>query len=273
MEVSVIIPCFNAASTLKRAVESVLIQNYIKEIIIIDDCSSDLSLQVAQDLILVSTKISIVCNSFNMGPAACRNLGLDRASGKYIAFLDSDDFWLPGKMDLQITMMDEKKIEFSYHDYYEFVYEDYNLSHVNQVKSPEKASLPYFYYKRRYGMCLTSILLRKSIGNCRFPVDKSIFTEDYYFFLKLLKSGIIGYRIPKSFGVYTIQSKSRSKNKMRQAISVLQTNFLLSDKNVLKSIWFFSLYVSYQFFFRRLNIKKLNSFCVKNIISDFKLED
>lgn len=89
--VSVIIPCFNASEFLPRAVNSVLKQKYIHEIIIIDDCSDDNSYSVAESFCEKSSIVSLFRTLKNSGPAAARNLGSVFASGYYLAFLDADD--------------------------------------------------------------------------------------------------------------------------------------------------------------------------------------
>ena len=99
--VSVIIPTHNRAKMLKRAIQSVLDQTFSDfEIIIIDDASTD-----ASDELVASFKdqrIRYIRHDSNKGGSAARNTGIRSATGKYIAFLDSDDTWLPEKLQLQI---------------------------------------------------------------------------------------------------------------------------------------------------------------------------
>ena len=248
-KVSVIIPSFNSSNTLSRAVWSALIQEEINEVIIIDDNSTDDSLKIAIKLKSLDKRVKVIYNSVNLGPAKCRNLGLDIALGSYIAFLDSDDFWLDNKISSQIDFMSTFNIDFCYHDYFEVVVKDQEILEIKKVISPEEAVIPDFYYKRGYGMCLTSLITTKSIGNTRFPTNNSIYTEDYYFFLSLIKKGIKGLKFSSNLGVYVIQKNSRSRNKLRQAFSVLKTNFYLNNKNVFVSSHYFLLYVLYQFLF------------------------
>ena len=101
-EVSVIIPTFNRASTIKRAVDSVLSQSFGDfELIIVDDGSTDETEAVLSGF---SNKIKIL-KTGNRGVSAARNLGAEEASGKFIAFLDSDDEWLPAKLEKQLKLM------------------------------------------------------------------------------------------------------------------------------------------------------------------------
>jgi hypothetical protein len=91
MPVSVIVPCFNHATTLERAVGSALRQTGIREVIIVDDASTDQSATVAQNLLAHDAKIQLFGQEANRGPGAARNRGVAQASGEFICFLDADD--------------------------------------------------------------------------------------------------------------------------------------------------------------------------------------
>jgi glycosyltransferase involved in cell wall biosynthesis len=107
-KVSVIIPAYNRAGSLPRAVQSVKIQDFDDyEIVICDDASTDNTVEVAQQMAAVDPKIKIVQLEQNHGAAAARNGAMQAASGKYFAFLDSDDEWLPGKLTRQVEIMEK----------------------------------------------------------------------------------------------------------------------------------------------------------------------
>lgn len=246
IEVSVIVPCFNAALTIERTAASILFQNISVEIIIIDDCSVDNSLEVIKTLANSHPEIRTFRTRSNSGPAYCRNLGLESARGEYIAFLDADDFWLPNKLVLQIAFMKLNNFLFSFHDYYEAIIFDAHICEAKLILAPELAELPTYFYKRGFGMCLTSVVKRTAVGPIRFPNDRSISSEDYGFFLKLLSSGVKGYRLPQALGVYSSAKSSRSSNKIRQAISVLKCNIRESKKSRFVAIYYFGVYVLHQ---------------------------
>lgn len=103
--VSVVIPSYNAQRTIARAIQSVLEQDYQSlEIIIADDGSTDSTRQVIGQF--HDPRITLVGSSLNRGAAAARNTAIRRASGAYIAFLDADDIWLPGKISTQVRIME-----------------------------------------------------------------------------------------------------------------------------------------------------------------------
>ena len=105
--ISVIIPTFNSSHTIHRAIDSVLKQTYQpKEIIVIDDSSSDETISMVETIIEANrhTSIKLLRNSKNLGPSVTRNKGIEISEGEWIAFLDSDDYWHPQKLQIQIEV-------------------------------------------------------------------------------------------------------------------------------------------------------------------------
>lgn len=105
--VSVVIPCFNDHFVLPRAVDSALQQKYLHEIIIINDCSTDGSLSVAEQLCDRDPRIAVFSTPTNCGPAGARNFGAQFATGHYLAFLDSDDEYLPNFLGLTVDTLEK----------------------------------------------------------------------------------------------------------------------------------------------------------------------
>ena len=113
--VSVVIPAFNSERFLKDAIDSVLNQSYTnKELIVVDDGSSDGTVDLVKSY---GDSVRLICQE-NSGPGAARNRGVDASSGTYIAFLDSDDFWLPGKLAAQVSFLEQRPdCALLYHDW------------------------------------------------------------------------------------------------------------------------------------------------------------
>ena len=105
-KVSVVIPSYNSGGTIEEAIESVLAQNVPVEIIVIDDCSLDDTEHVLQKY-KNDPRIRIIVNEKNLGVAASRNRGVKEAVCDRVAFLDSDDMWVDGKLVKQLKLMDE----------------------------------------------------------------------------------------------------------------------------------------------------------------------
>jgi glycosyltransferase involved in cell wall biosynthesis len=105
--VSVIVPAHEAEATLGAALESILAQEYRPlEVIVVDDASSDGTSDVARGY--ADRGVRVLRLERNAGPAAARNAGLERAQGRYLAFLDADDVWLPGKVAKQVALLEER---------------------------------------------------------------------------------------------------------------------------------------------------------------------
>lgn len=120
MSVSIITPTFNSERFIAETILSVQAQTYKDwEMIIVDDCSTDRTAEIVASFQEKDSRIKYLYNSTNKGSAFSRNLALQKAKGKWIAFLDSDDLWHPEKLEKQIEFMTRNDIHFSYTNYCE----------------------------------------------------------------------------------------------------------------------------------------------------------
>ena len=104
--VSIITPAYNSEKYIAETIESVLNQTYKNwEMIIIDDCSTDKTSKLVNDYILADSRIKLVSLNKNGGVSNARNIGLSKARGAFVAFLDSDDIWVKNKLETQILFM------------------------------------------------------------------------------------------------------------------------------------------------------------------------
>lgn len=118
--VSIITPTYNCARFIEETIRSVQAQTYTHwELIISDDCSTDNTREVIAPYLATDSRIKYICNEQNSGAAVTRNNALRQARGRWIAFLDSDDLWLPEKLERQIDFMECNNYHFSYHEYVE----------------------------------------------------------------------------------------------------------------------------------------------------------
>lgn len=132
-EVSVIIPTYNRAQSLSRAIQSVLNQTYQNfELIIVDDMSRDNTEEVIKNF--NDSRIKYFRHEVNLGGSAARNTGIKRSAGKYLAFLDSDDEWLERKLELQVNAMESRPSDAWGGVYCSFIYTDRKDGLVEAVK-------------------------------------------------------------------------------------------------------------------------------------------
>ena len=145
--VSIIMPTYNCGRFIKESIDSVLAQTYTDwELLIVDDCSTDDTTDVVASF--KDPRIHYQCNEHNSGAAVTRNTALRMAKGRWVAFLDSDDLWLPNKLETQIAFMDKNNYAFTYHEYDEIDEESKPIGvHVGGKKHvllmPWKNSLPW----------------------------------------------------------------------------------------------------------------------------------
>ncbi len=113
--VSIITPSYNSESYISETINSVLNQTYeIWELIIIDDCSTDKTQDLLNNYCKIDNRIKLFVNEKNLGSAISRNVGIKNSSGRFIAFLDSDDIWVKEKLEKQLFFMKSNKIAFSF---------------------------------------------------------------------------------------------------------------------------------------------------------------
>ena len=126
--VSIIMPSYECGRYIRESIKSVQAQTYSNwELILVDDCSMDDTIDIAQRFQIYDKRIHVFQNTSNSGAAVSRNLALKKAKGRWIAFLDSDDLWEPDKLEKQIRFMEENGYAFSYHEYVEIDEEDKEL--------------------------------------------------------------------------------------------------------------------------------------------------
>ena len=210
--VSVVTPAFNAGTVIKRAVESVVSQTgFSVEHIIVDDGSQDETPGLLGALKLRHRHLRIISQP-RRGAALARNAGIEIARGRYIAFLDADDEWLPDKLERQIDFMEQSGTLFSYGDYWRC--RGLGEARRKHVRTPE--SLDYHNFLRGCPIgCLTVAYNQEALGKVYMPdVPRG---HDWGLWLSLTRNGEVARRYPGLAAVYHVQSRSLSRNKLQKA--------------------------------------------------------
>ena len=178
--VSIIMPSYNTASFIAESIQSVLAQSYTDwELIIVDDCSPDNTDDVVKPY-LSDERIKYLKNEKNRGAAVSRNRALREAEGKWIAFLDSDDLWMPEKLQKQVGFMEKNGYHFSYTNYAEIDTEDKrNGISVTGPKRITKRGM----YNYCWPGCLTVMYDAETIGLIQIADIKK--NNDYAMWLKV----------------------------------------------------------------------------------------
>ena len=179
--VSIIMPSYNTARYISDSINSVLSQTYNNwELIIVDDCSTDNSIDVIKSF--EDSRIILLQNENNSGAALSRNYALREAKGKWIAFLDSDDMWLPTKLSEQISFMESNGFHFSYTAYMEI--NEFGSPTGVQITGPKCISKTGFYNYCWPG-CLTVMYDADYVGLIQILDIKK--NNDYALWLKICK--------------------------------------------------------------------------------------
>jgi teichuronic acid biosynthesis glycosyltransferase TuaG len=210
--VSVITPAYNAAGLVGQAIRSLQTQTFPDwEMLIVDDCSTDNTVAVIEQFAMSDERIRLLRSPTNAGPASARNAALMVAKGRYVAFLDSDDLWLPRKLELQLAFMAENGAALSYTAYRRF------QTHP-ELAGPLIAARPAFDYRallKNPGMaCLTVMVDRERTGLFSMPLVRH---EDYALWLGLLRRGLESRGLNLDLARYRVSEASVSSNKLRSA--------------------------------------------------------
>lgn len=229
--VSVILPVYNAEKHLEETITSVLEQTYKNlEIIIIDDCSTDNTKSIINDFQKNHVEIKYIRQVENMGVAVARNTGIKASTGRYIAFIDSDDLWKKTKIEKQLNEIVNGS---------GFSFTSIEIIDVNSsiLKSKRKINKQVTYKKllRNTQIATSSVLLdRKRIQNIKMPNLRS--GQDYACWLQILRGGKIAYGIDEALVSYRITANSLSKNKFKSLKQVWQIQSRYENIPVLNRI-------------------------------------
>ncbi|MCC5795196.1 MAG: glycosyltransferase family 2 protein [Chromatiales bacterium] len=230
--VSVIMPAHNAESTLDHAIRSVRAQTYEAwELLIVDDLSSDRTADIARDHAAIDPRVQLVRLEENRGPAGARNAALERAKGRFVAFLDADDYWLPAKLTLQVEFMSQNDIGFSYTMYRRIRAGDSGSGRLIELPS----RLVYEDLLKNTAIaCSTAMIDRQKAPPIVFPLIRH---EDYALWLRLLREGMVAYCLAEDLACYRESSNSVSGNKLRSALWVWRVYRQAEGLTVPKAAW------------------------------------
>lgn len=209
--VSVIMPIYNAEKYLVDTLNSIFNQSYKNiEIVLVDDYSKDKSAEIISEFRKEHPEIVYYLQEKNMGAGAARNKALELAKGQYVAFLDSDDMWMPSKIQRQIDLMNEKNSPFSY-TAIEMMDEN---SVTVKSKRGIKETCDYKYLLHNTIIATSSVVVdRSALGDFRMPLRRG--GQDYATWLMLLRNGVVACGINEMLVRYRVASGSLSSNKFK----------------------------------------------------------
>ena len=241
---SVIIPTFNQAEFLNKAIKSVLEQTYASlELIVVDDGSTDNSVSIIDSFVKKDRRVKPIYLNNNYGRSYARNQAIDKSIGRYVAFIDADDIWYKSKLEKQSQLLNDADHEFVGVCTGYSIFSNYkDLEKYDRIISLGVNKL--FSEDLRYvnPIALSTAIIDKSkIGDCKF---QSGYREDYKYWVCVLKKGmyfsvikesLVHYHSPKGSSLFikkTLNAKEQYK---------IYKNYY--KYNTLKSVYYFLVYV------------------------------
>lgn len=207
--VSVIIPVYNSEKYIEFTIKSVLNQIYENwEMILIDDCSTDNSVQIIKKFI--SKNIKLIRLEQNYGVSVARNIGIDNAKGKYVAFLDADDLWEEDKLVKQIKFAEINKYDFTFSGYQTIT--DDSKKVIKKVEVPD--TIDYKQALKNTIIATSGVILNvENLGKDLIKMINLRRGQDTATWWKILKKGITAHGINEILHSYRITKNSLSSNK------------------------------------------------------------
>jgi teichuronic acid biosynthesis glycosyltransferase TuaG len=209
--ISIIVPVYNAENFIEKTIGFVEAQTYgIWELILVDDCSSDNSVNIIKNKSQQDSRIKLIKQEENSGAWAARNIGIDNAKGRYICFLDSDDIWVSEKLARELEFIKKKKAGFVFTGY-EFADEEGNgLGKVVHVP----AKITYSQALKNTTIFTSTVMIDRSIIPDKDIYMPQIASEDTATWWNILRPGRVAYGLDLNLVKYRRSVGTLSSNKM-----------------------------------------------------------
>jgi teichuronic acid biosynthesis glycosyltransferase TuaG len=235
--VSIITPAYRCADVVAETIKSVIAQTYPHwELLIAEDCSPDNTRKVVEQWTAVDPRIKLIKLDQNVGPAMARNASLSSAQGRWVAFLDSDDLWLPQKL--------EQCLEFACMRDAAFVFTGFRRIPSAGGEPGRYISVPATLdYRQLLGntaIATSTVMLDTArIGQIRM---RKTYYDDFDCWLQVVKKGITAHGLDADLMRYRMMEKSVSRNKGKSALKVWRAYRDMEGLSIPLSIWYFTQY-------------------------------
>ena len=239
--VDIVMPNYNKGNFLENAINSVINQTFKKwHLYIIDDNSNDNS-KLIMNKFNSMDNITIINLDKREGTGFCRNYVINKTSSKYIAFLDSDDYWSENKLKDQIDFMEKNNYQFTYSDYVPFTEKNSRKSFKKKILVP--SSFNFTSFIQNTSIAMSSVIIKRSVtGKIKFENLK--ICEDYLYKCEILKKIENAFRCNNVLMYYRITKNSLQSNKLRNVYWIWYINKKFNKLKLLqnlKSIFLISL--------------------------------
>lgn len=238
--VSIIMPAFNAGKTIKKSIESVFKQSYIDwELIVIDDASTDNTKEIVERLIKKEKRIVLLANKKNIGCALARGKGIEASNGRWIAFLDADDLWLPKKLETQIAFHKKNKVALSYTQYRR-INKSGRLGRI--IKSPNQISYEALL-KSNVIANSTALIDRQNIPIEDLLMNNKLSYDDYPRWLNITRNYGPAAGLGDSLMLYFYSPQTDSGNKLKSIYKTWEVYRVSQKLSPIKSLYYLIHYI------------------------------
>lgn len=242
--VSIITPLYNGERFVKQTIESVLQQTYPNwEMIVVNDGSRDNGPSIVENYVKQDSRITLY-HQVNQGSASARNNAINRAKGRYIAFLDSDDLWDATFLEEQLRFMQENDAAIACASCRRINEEGIEVlkpfvvpSRVNYYDMLKSCSLP----------CLSTVLDRSQLRDIYFQEDLRSLRDDYVLWLKLIKQVDYAYGNPKVITSYRLSATAATANKWKVVRPQFKVYRHIEKLGLLRSLYYLACWAYYGF--------------------------
>jgi teichuronic acid biosynthesis glycosyltransferase TuaG len=232
--VSIITPSWNVERLIGETIESVQAQTLGDwELLIADDCSTDNTAAVIESYAAKDPRVKLIRQPRNGGPALARQTAIEQAQGRFLAFLDSDDLWLPAKLERQVAFAREHRAALSYTAFRRI---NENGSVTGRLIAVP-ASLSYDQLLKNTSIATLTALVDRDISG---PIAmKNEGYDDFCLWLSILKPGHVAWGLNEDLARYRVRGVSVSSRPMRSAGWVWHIYRNVERLSLLKSAWCF----------------------------------
>ena len=240
--VSVIIPLYNAKKYICEAVASALSQAYVKEILVVDDNSTDGSAEYLMDWLNIqhpaaSIPVLVIRNEKNQGVAQARNIGVKNATAKYVAFLDADDRFVEGKLEKQVVLLE--KTDACLCNTARILIQEDGTQTGKIIHTPERITRKQM--EKTNLITCSSVVAKREVMQ-EYPMEHSEWHEDYLTWLRLLRKYEFVIGIDEPLVEYRLTENGKSRNKIKSAYMTYWT-YRCAGYPILKSCFMLCMYM------------------------------
>jgi teichuronic acid biosynthesis glycosyltransferase TuaG len=233
--VSIITPSWNVAPLIGETIASVQAQTFGDwELLIADDCSTDQTATVVETLAASDPRIKLIRQPRNGGPALARQAAIERATGRFLAFLDSDDLWRPAKLERQVAFAMKNHAALSYTAFRRINETGTVTGRLIDVPP----SLNYEQLLKNTSIATVTALVDRDIaGNIAMKNEPY---DDFCLWLSILKPGLVAYGLNEDLARYRVRGSSVSSRPLRSAGWVWHIYRNVEHLSTVKSAWYFA---------------------------------